>query len=102
MMPISDVARKLAAAISPILQSYLELRKGDILAAAGLILRPAIKLAFPVALRQIPAVTEAGTNALLDKFADMSIGDLASKLVQHAEQTGRKAHPTLIAVRPKP
>lgn len=101
MPEISDVARKLAGLITPPLVDLANSMKPGIIQGASFLVKPALKLAYPFGVKQIPPIAEAGTNALLDKFAQMSIGDLAAKLVEHARQSGIKAHPTLIDQRYK-
>lgn len=93
----SVVAKSLAAKIAPRLQQTLSDRKPEIIASAGALpARAAVRLGFPVALREVPTLTEAGVAALLDQLGGMSLPELARTIAAHNRSVGRASHPSLL------
>ncbi|MDR3639511.1 MAG: hypothetical protein P4L84_37265 [Isosphaeraceae bacterium] len=77
----------LTAKISPVLQQKLIEAKPDIIAAAGgPVARTAVRLGFPVAVREVPTFTEHGIRAVTDELGHYSISDLM-QLLEHAALT---------------
>jgi hypothetical protein len=99
LMPVSPIAKQLAAKISPSLQAAANARKEDIIHnAGGLPVRAVVRVGFPVAVREIPPLAESGCDVLFDHLGTLSIGDVARMLVQHNEAKGRDPHPSVPAL----
>src|SRR5262249_23310392 len=97
-MPISSVARTLAARVAPRLQADVAERRPEIVRSAHPApVRVAISVGFPVLVDMVPPRTEAGGDAILDEFGAMTIGDIASRLLEHNASKGRVSHATLRA-----
>jgi hypothetical protein len=93
---ISPVAASLAVRITPALVRSLEERKESFIArAGGFVMRQAVKVGWPVAMRELPGAVEAGVDALLDEFGTMTITDVASRLIAHQQAKGRPVNATL-------
>jgi hypothetical protein len=98
--PVSPIAAEFGRRISPRLVSEIVQREDAIVAGSGgFLTRQAVRIGFPVALRQVPKLTEAGADAMLDEFGGLTITEVAGKLVQHNQakhQSGR-THPSVAA-----
>lgn len=77
----------LTAKIAPILQQKLVDAKEDVVeAAGGPVSRTAVRLGFPVAVREVPTFTEHGIRAVTDELGHYSVRDLIA-LLEHAALT---------------
>lgn len=98
----SPVAHDLASHIGPAIAKQVASRRDTIVAnAGGPIKREAVRLGFPVLIREIPTITEAGIDAALDEFGKLSITDLVERMVKHNQAKGR-ASANLIGSGPMP
>lgn len=98
--PVSPVAVEFAKQVAPAVVASLVERKDAIVADAGnLFMRQAVRLGWPVALREVPNLAETGADAMLDRFGTMTIADIAGRLVQHNEAKHRadRTHPSVAA-----
>lgn len=83
----------LTAKIAPILQQKLIEAKPDIIdAAGGPLAQTAVRLGFPVAVREVPTFTEHGIRAVTDELGRYSVSDLLA-LLEHAALTREPAAP---------
>jgi len=79
----------LTAKVAPIVQKHLIDAKADIVAhAGGLVERTAVRVGFPIAVREVPPVVEHGIDAVVDEFGQFSIRDLVKFLDGHAKAKG--------------
>ncbi len=79
----------LTAKIAPVIQRELMDAKPDVLEhAGGPIERGAIRLAYPLAVREVPVFTEHGIRALTDEFGQYSVQDLVHLLEDAAATKG--------------
>jgi hypothetical protein len=77
----------LTAKIAPVLQQKLIDAKEDVVeAAGGPVARTAVRLGFPVAVREVPTFTEHGIRAVTDELGHYSVRDLLD-LLEHAAAT---------------
>jgi hypothetical protein len=82
----------LVAKVSPVLQQKLIDAKDDIVASAGgPVARTAVRVGFPVAVREVPTFTEHGCRAILDEFGSYSVADLIALLDSAAKTRETKA-----------
>ena len=86
--PVGDspalTSEHLSSKIAPVIQNHLEEGKEEIIkAAGGPMIRSAVRLGWPVAMREVQPVTHRGVEALLDEFGKFSISDLAKLLEDH-------------------
>lgn len=78
----------LTAKVAPVLQRQLVEAKPDIVdAAGGPVARTAVRLGFPIAVREVPTFTDHGIRAVLTEFGHYSVADLI-ELLDNAAQTG--------------
>lgn len=78
----------LAAKVAPVLQQKLVEAKPDIVeAAGGPVARTAVRLGYPIAVREVPTFTDHGIRAVLSEFGHYSVADLI-ELLDNAAQTG--------------
>lgn len=97
-MPTSPVAQALASRVAPKLQAEVAERRSEIVRSAHPVpIRVAISVGFPVLVDLVPPLTEAGCDAILDEFGVLTIGDIASRLLEHNASKGRASHATLRA-----
>lgn len=90
---VSPVAERLAARISGPLQALARQYEPEFVQHAGALpARVATRVVYPVVVREVPVATKIGCHKLLDEFAGMSISDLASMVIQHAQASGVRAH----------
>ncbi|WP_422928540.1 hypothetical protein [Singulisphaera sp. PoT] len=92
---VTDISKQLASAIAPVIASTVTSRKEDIIASAGgLPARAAVRLGFPIGIREIPPLTQVGCDALLDRLGDMPLPQIASALASHQRAKGHAVNPT--------
>jgi hypothetical protein len=97
---VSPVAVRVAAKLTPELQSLATAHKDEIIAASGnAVERFAAKQVFPFAVRAIPKGAEFGCDAALDYLDTLRASEVAEMLVDHADSKGRTAHWTLRAAK---
>jgi hypothetical protein len=71
----------LTAKVAPVLQQKLTDARDDIVAnAGGPMSRTAVRLGFPIAVREVPTFTDHGIRAVLDEFGHYSVADLITLL----------------------
>lgn len=74
----------LASKLTPIIQTHLQEAKEDIIAASGgPFIRSAVRMSFPIAVREVDPVVHHGVSAALDEFGHYSISDFARLLEAH-------------------
>jgi hypothetical protein len=96
--PVSPVAVEFARRVSPRVVAELESRREAIIAdSGGFLIREAVRIGFPVALREVPHLAEAGADAMLDRFGGLTISEIAERLVTHnrAKHQANRTHPTV-------
>lgn len=92
----SAIAKSLADKIAPVLQANVTQRKEEIIASAGgWSARTAVRVGFPVGVREIPTLTEVGAEAMLDHLGSLSLSELSKTLTAHNRARGRPSHPSL-------
>lgn len=92
---VSPVAEQLAGRISGPLQELARQNESEFVANAGALpARLATRAVYPVVVREIPTATKIGCHKLLDVLAGMSMADVAGAIVQHAQATGLRCHPS--------
>lgn len=97
--PVSPVAEKIAAWVSPGVVRFATDAEDDFARAApkgaG---RWIFHRAYPYALRAIPAATKVGVSVGLDRFGSLTAREMAQMLVEHQRFQGRDVHPTVRAL----
>ena len=95
-MSVSSVAQNLASKIAPPLQAQVAARKQEIVRAVSPApVRVAISVGFPALVQEIPPLVESACDAVLDLFGEMTISQVAQRLVEHNQSKGRSSHGTL-------
>jgi hypothetical protein len=96
MPPVSAVAEKLAASISPAIVRFAAGAEDDFAryAPAG-IPRWVFHRGYPYAVKAIPEGAKVGCNLALDRFGSMTAAQVAAMLVEHQRSRGREAHPSV-------
>lgn len=90
---ISPAADQLASKISGPLQSIAREYEPEFVAHAGnLMARGATRVVYPVIVREVPTGAKILCHKALDEMAGMSLADLASMVIQHAQASGVRAH----------
>jgi hypothetical protein len=95
-MSTSPIAIEFARRIAPRLVAELEERKTDLIANSGSWpIRQAARLAWDPAIKAVPSLTEAVCDAMLDEFGNLTLADVAGRLIAHQTAKGRRVHASL-------
>lgn len=92
-IPVSPVAAKIAAKLSPPLQRLAVEHQDEVVASAGNVLyRFAASKIYPVAVEAIPRATEIGCDKALSYLDSMPMSQVASLMIEHAKSSGCEVH----------
>lgn len=95
--PVSPVAGRLAARITPGLQAAARAYQPTFLAHAashGVVVRYAASRAYPVMVREIPRGAEIACDDVLSEFGTMPLTELIAAVLDHARAKGERVHPS--------
>ncbi len=84
-----EIAQRLVAQLGSRLVASLTTRKAEIVASLPLLTRPAVRGCWGSLMGWVPIVAEAGLEAILDEFGDLSARDLLRFFATRAHSKGR-------------